>query len=390
MTLQPDPSLMRSPHSSLQSPAAAFPLQSTAMAYLLATIAAVALIGPGGLDAQVSYVQVPQVQVPQQAILADWSPTDRALAGNAPAYHALMEGRVDEAQTRLIATLAQNPADAMAHQLLCRVYYAQDQADAAIHQCELAAAADPRNSDDQLWLGRAYGMKARHAGPIAAFILARKVRDSFEAAARLNPSNVAALSDLGEYYVAAPSIVGGGADKAQALASRMMPQFPSAAHRMLAWLAESNKDIATAETEFKLAVSSHGSSDAHSSADADRSPAEAWIDLGHFYQSHSRPDDALAAIKSGLAADRTHGPVLVDAASILTSAHRNPDLAERCLHDYLASHSKSDAAPAFKVHLQLSRLLTARGDANDASKEVASATALAPTFTRTTRHAQGS
>ena len=383
MTMYTEPSPMRSsvclsndwPLKS--SPASSRP-RSLGAICLLAVIASVALIGTGDGFAQVSRTKLP----PQSAIVDGNSAADRVLATNAPAYHALLEGRVDEAQTLLNTTLVQNPGDAIAHQLLCRVFYAQDQADAAIYQCELAAAADPRSSENQLWLGRTYGMKARHAGPLAGFALARKVRASFEAATRLNPANVAALSDLGEYYVAAPSIVGGGADKLQALASRMMPQFPSAAHRLLAWLAESNKDLATAEAEFRLAVSTQRGAD-------DRTAAEAWIDLAQFYQSHSRPDDALAAIKSGLAADRTHGPVLVDAASILTAAHRNPELAEHCLRDYLASRAKSDAAPAFKVHLQLSTLLAARGDANDATKEVASATALAPSFSRI-RHSQGS
>ena len=308
------------------------------------------------------------------------------LAGNAPAFHALQEGRVEDAQILLNATLAQDPTDATAHQLLCRVFYAQDAADAAIRQCELAAGDDSRNniqaSDDQLWLGRAYGMKARHAGPFAGFSLARKVRSSFFLATQLNPSNAAALNDLGEYYIDAPSIVGGGIDKAQALADRIMPQFPTLAHRQLGLIAQSEKDLPTAESEFKLAVATQRSSDGHSLA-------EAWIDLAQFYQTHSRPDEALAAIKSGLAADRIHGPVLVDAASILTAAHRAPDLAELCLRTYLAGHAKSDAAPAFKVHLQLARLLTARGDASDATREAATAAALAPAFTRNTRPAQG-
>ena len=313
---------------------------------------------------------------------ADIASADHILAGNAPAFHALLDGRVAEAASLLQVTLSQNPSDATAHQLLCRVFYAQDQADAAIRQCELATAADPSSSDNHLWLGRAYGMKARHAGPIAGFSLARKVHVSFERAVQLGPNSVSASSDLGEYYIAAPSIVGGGDDKARALTARMMPQFPSAAHRLIAMLAESDKDLATAESEYRQAITA-----AHSPAD--HSPAEAWIDLAQFYQTHNRPDDAVAAIRSGLAADRTHGPVLVDAASILTNAHREPALAERCLNEYLASRSRSDAAPTFKVHLQLSRLLAARGDQAGSSREVASAAALAPAFTRT-RSSQGS
>jgi tetratricopeptide (TPR) repeat protein len=315
-----------------------------------------------------------------QAPPADSASVDRALGLNAAAYHALMEGRVDDATNLLRSTLAANPADATARQLLCRVFYAQDDADGAIHQCELAAAAsigDNQASDNQLWLGRAYGMKARNTGLIAGFSLARKVQSSFARAVELNPGNVAALNDLGEYDVAAPFIVGGGADKANALAARMMPRFPAAAHRLLARIADSENDLATAEAEFKRAVAVQGS-------------AEAWIDLAQFYQIRGRPDDALAAAKSAIAADRTHGAVLVDAASILTAANRAPDLAERCLRDYLASHAKSDAAPAFKVHLQLSRLLLARGDSQDASREIAAAAALAPAFARSiARPAQG-
>ena len=327
-------------------------------------------------------IAVPVFPAPLRAEVrsAETAASDRALGADAAAYHALQEGRSDDAANLLRATLAVNPADALAHQLLCRVFYAQDAVDEAIRECELAVstagAASNLASDNNLWLGRAYGMKARHAGPVAGFTLARKVEASFARAVELNPGNVAALNDLGEYYVAAPFILGGGPDKARALAARIMPRFPGAAHRLLARLADSDNNLATAESEFKQAVA------------AERSPG-AWIDLAQFYQTHARPDDALAAVKSGLAADRTHGPALVDAASILTKARRAPELAERCLRDYLSSRAKSDAAPAFKVHLQLSRLLAARGDNPGAEREVAAAAALAPAFTRSARTAQG-
>lgn len=301
------------------------------------------------------------------ALPAETRSTGRPPTGDA-ALGALDEGQVGEAQRLLEARLAAEPGDATAHQLLCRVFYAEDLGDAAIRQCELATAADPTSSDDQLWLGRAYGLKARHTGPFAALALARKVQSSFSRAVQLDPENVAAWNDLGEYYVNAPSIVNGGNDKAHALAARMMPQFPAAAHRLLGLIAVDERNASMAEAEFRQAVATAPH------------PAEAWIDLAHFYQSHDRPDEALAAVRSAIAADRAHGPVLVDAASILTDAHRAPDLAERCLRDYLNGQGKSDDAPAFKVHLQLSRLLASRGDTSGAAREIDSAHALAPTF----------
>lgn len=111
----------------------------------------------------------------------------RLLADDAQANALLQQGRVDGARTALQQTLDARPGDAEAHQLLCRVYYAQEMADAAIHECEQAASADPQNSTTQMWLGRAYGMKASHANPLAAFVLARKVRYAFERAVQLAP-----------------------------------------------------------------------------------------------------------------------------------------------------------------------------------------------------------
>ena len=211
-----------------------------------------------------------------------------------------------------------------------------------------------------MWLGRAYGFKASHASPFAALSLAIKVRIAFERAVQLDPENIHAMNDLGEFYVEAPSLIGGGLDKAQALAARMQPHFPSQAHRLLALIAEKKKDDAIAEAEFSNAVA------------AGKTP-EAYIDLGHFYQRHNQPDKMVDALQSGIAADRRKGPALVDAASILTDAHRSPELAETLLRAYLSSSAKTDDAPAFKVHIQLGDLLAHRGDAAAAHREYAAA-----------------
>src|ERR1017187_2022677 len=49
--------------------------------------------------------------------LGDTASIDRTLGVNAPAFHALMEGRVGDASIMLRSTLAANPADATAHQV---------------------------------------------------------------------------------------------------------------------------------------------------------------------------------------------------------------------------------------------------------------------------------
>jgi tetratricopeptide (TPR) repeat protein len=289
---------------------------------------------------------------------------------NAQANVALQQGRVDEAAAILHSILAAQPADALAHQLLCRVFYTQDMADPSIHECELAVNNNPASSDNHLWLGRAYGLKASHASSFTAFNLAKKVRDEFERAVQLDPLAPRAASDLCQYYINAPGIVGGGADKAQALIDRIEPQFPAYSHRLRALLAEKKKDSGTAEAEFKEAVATSKDSVIKTAA---------WIDLAGFYQRHNQPDQAVAAIQSALAASPMNAS-LVDAATILTAIHRSPELADRLLREYLTSPGRTDEAPAFKVHLQLGNLLAHRGDAAGAQAQYAAALALASSF----------
>lgn len=300
----------------------------------------------------------------------------RLLADDAQGNILLQQGRVDEARTVLQSALAAQPGDAQAHQLLCRVYYAQEIADAAIHECELAASIDSSNSSTQMWLGRAYGMKASRANPLTAFSLARKVRYAFEHAVQLDPENIQAMSDLGEFYVDAPAIVGGGLDKGQALANRMRSHFPAQAHRLLALVANGNKDEATAEAEFKKAVL------------AGRTPA-AYIDLGQFYQQHGQMQKAVEALQAGINADHRKDATLVDAASILTKMDPSSQLAESLLREYLSSPAKSDDAPTFKVRIQLGNILKRRGDLAGARREYGAADDLASNYAPAHKAMQG-
>jgi tetratricopeptide (TPR) repeat protein len=311
--------------------------------------------------------------VPVASVPASGAPASNDRQANA----LLQQGRVEEASAMLQSALAAQPTDAVAHQLLCRVFYAQEMADQAIHECESATANAPGDSNTHMWLGRAYGLKASHASPFLALGLARKVHLAFERAVELDATNVYAMSDLGEYYVAAPAIIGGGLDKAQTLAATMQPQYPSQSHRLLALIAEKKKDVATAEAEFR------------SAAAVGHTP-EAYIDLGDFYRRQNQPDQLLAALQAGIDADRRRDAALVDAASTLSAAHLSPQLAESLLREYLSSPAKSDAAPAFKVHLQLGNLLAKRGDSTGAQREYAAALALAPNYAPARKAVTGS
>jgi Tfp pilus assembly protein PilF len=283
------------------------------------------------------------------------------------ATNALLDGNADSAVAQLKQVLSTDPSKGEAHLLLCRAYYAQSMASAAASECSAALRTLVNDSSAQDWAGRAYGMQANGAGPIAGLRLALKVRNAFETAVRLDPANGAAVNDLSEYYIDAPSIVGGGFEKAALLADRSESKLPQNAHRIRAMSAEKQKDYTTAEREFRAAT-------------AVANKPDAWADLGAFYSRRSQPDQAADALRRAIALNRARDATLVDAATTLTEINRDPRLAERALRDYLASQSKSDAAPAFRVHVMLAKLLRNQGNTADAKIELERSLELASTY----------
>jgi tetratricopeptide (TPR) repeat protein len=297
----------------------------------------------------------------------DRSAEDRTALDRRAAEKSLLQGRIDDSVTVLKRLVAANPNDGQAYLLLCRGFYAEEHIDEAISACENAVRANARNSEAQDWLGRAYGVKADHAGPLQGFLLARDVRAAFEAAVASDPGSSAAVGDLSEYYVAAPPVVGGGLDKADELADRCLARMPQQAHRIRALVAEKRKDYGTAEREFQAAV------------DVAKRP-DAWVDLGGFYERRKQPDRAVEAIEHGLAADRAKDASIVDAASILNEMHREPRLAKLALQQYLASNAKSDAVPAVRVYVMLGKMLAEAGDTPGARIEFGKALELASNY----------
>jgi tetratricopeptide (TPR) repeat protein len=281
---------------------------------------------------------------------------------------ALQAGEADQALSLLMPLPAQGQGAAEAQNLICRVRFTLQQWDAAVTACELSVRLEPGSSIDHMWLGRALGEKASRASFLTAYSLAKRVRAEFEQAVELDPKNAGALSDLGEFYKDAPGIVGGGTNKAEAIAAQLDKVDPAKALELRGNIAVSRKDDLSAERDFKqaIAVSPH--------------PAEKWTILAEFYRKQQRWNEMDAAIQSCVSAaarDKHPGVALYDGAGVLIDAKRNPALAAKMLDDYLAGSSKSDEAPAFIAHVRLGRLKQQLGDAAGAQQEFAAAAAMA-------------
>ncbi|MCU1295750.1 MAG: hypothetical protein JWO91_28 [Acidobacteriaceae bacterium] len=292
-----------------------------------------------------------------------------AIAAADPSPTSLLaSGHVDDAISTLRQTITHSPNDGEAHNLLCRAYFSLGQWDRSISDCEKAVSLDPNNSNYHLWLGRAYGEKADRANFLTAAGLARKTRSELETAVRLDPKNVAALTDLAEFYLEAPGIIGGGRDKAEAEARNLQALDPARADWVYARLAEKNKDSAAAERYYRAAIqASHGA-------------ASTWLNLGLFYKHENRLDEMQEALHHVLGAPVDCPEALFDAAEILVHTDRNLPEATELLQRYLSSKTSVEQAPAFKAHYLLGSVLEKQGNKQAAGQEYRAALDLAKDF----------
>ncbi|MFZ0997522.1 MAG: tetratricopeptide repeat protein [Candidatus Sulfotelmatobacter sp.] len=288
------------------------------------------------------------------------------LAAQTP--QALLDaGQVDQVMQMLEQQIRSAPTPET-YNLLCRAYLELENWDAGIHASEKAVTLAPDDGLYHLWLGRIYGEKADRSGFLSAAGLAGKVRSEFERGVELSPNSWEARTDLAEFYLEAPGIVGGGKDKARAQAEALVALNPSMAHWVRGRIAEREKETAVAEQEFRAAVT------------ASQGGARAWLNLAGFYRHADRFDEMEQALHSMESSRLDHPAAFVDGASMLFRAGLDYPLAIQLLRSYLGSSNTVEEAPAFKAHYLLGELLEKQSARADAAEEYRAALSMAHSF----------
>lgn len=287
--------------------------------------------------------------------------------GIASARSLAQQGKVDAAIAAAQKAIASGSGDADAQELLCKLYGSIDQFDQAIAACEAAHAAQPGDSAYTLELARAYGAKADHAGAFTGMRMVGRIRDAFEAAVREDPKNVDALSDLGEFYVDAPGLVGGGLDRARQLVTQLAPLSPARAARLEAMIDAKAGDTAAADAAYTREISV-------------RHSAEAYVDLANYDRKRKLWDQAEQNAVLAIERDGARGPDSIDAARLLIDLKRNSAAAEKALRGYLAHDQTSAVAQFARAHVMLGQLLQQKGDSAGAQDQFQQALALASKY----------
>jgi len=190
---------------------------------------------------------------------------------------------------------------------------------------EKSVAADPKNSDYLLWLGRSWARRAETASPLMAPMNASKARGYFERAVELNTDakNHDAMDDLFDYYVNAPGFLGGGFDKAEALAERIERVDPAQGHCDRAEIARRRKEIGRAEQELRRAVQLAPHEVGH------------FVDLALLLARQGRIQESDEVLDQAARTAPGNPRLLYGRARVYIETHRNLGQAKKLLEQYL-------------------------------------------------------
>jgi len=156
--------------------------------------------------------------------------------------------------TASLALLHGMQGNAAAEFLMGKDYFMLGEYKKATDAFQKALAVEPRKSEYAHWLGRAYGRRAETSSWFSAPGYASKARQYFEQAVALDPSNGEAMNDLFDYYLEAPGFLGGGYEKAQAVAERIAKRNAAEGHFAQAQLADRRREYDTAEEQLRRAM----------------------------------------------------------------------------------------------------------------------------------------
>jgi tetratricopeptide (TPR) repeat protein len=124
----------------------------------------------------------------------------------------------------------------------------------AIAQFEKAVAQKPNSSEAHYYLGVAYSQKAETANMLSQMSLGRKAIDAWARALELDPNSFNARLRLIEFYVSAPAMAGGSADKAMELAAEAKKRDAFDGHRAYTRIYTVQKKYDVATKEMREAV----------------------------------------------------------------------------------------------------------------------------------------
>jgi tetratricopeptide (TPR) repeat protein len=238
----------------------------------------------------------------------------------------------------------------------------------AVAAGEKAVELAPKNAQAHLWLGNALGNRIGEVGMLSKMALAPDLRDAFETAVKLDPTLVDARYALVEFYLQAPSAIGGGVDKAKAQAAAIgkYDRAQSFAAQTRIAMYEKNWPQAIKSAEAALALKPDD--------------ARMRIQLIVLYQEAERWPDTYAMIKKWMGAEPSSNDPPYQLGRLAAVSGQYLGEGEAALRKYLTMpRGQGDPEPK-NAHYRLGQILAKAGRKDEARTAYQTALKLDPKF----------
>ena len=248
---------------------------------------------------------------------------------------------------------------------LGRIAFEEKDYEKSLDYFEAAVETNDKVADYQEWLGNAMGNVARDANMIRQGLLAPKMKAAWEKSIALDPTRVGPRQSLIEYYLEAPSMMGGSEEKAEATARDIMALNPAEGHRALGNVFNRTKRLEEAEKEYREAVR----------LDEKLTPV-----LANFYVAHQQFDKAFLLHAKDIEKNADNMLAHYQYGRTAAISGRNLDIGEKSLKKYLTYTPKENEPSHAGAYMRLAQISEKRGNQEEAKKLYEQALSKDPTL----------
>lgn len=263
--------------------------------------------------------------------------------------------KYSEAKTILKQVEEESKEYAAAQYYLGRIAFDEREYDDAQDFFEAAVDTNDKVADYHEWLGNTYGTIVGDANPIRQGILAPKMKSAWEKAIALDAKTVSARTSLIQYYIQAPSFMGGSMEKAKDVAQQIIKLNPSAGHRALGNIYLQEKNTAAAENEYLEMIK------------ADPTPNHSAI-LGNFYLTQKQYEKAFALFEESVKKNANDMSAVYQIGKASALSGLKLERGEECLKKYLAYKPKENEPSHAGANMRLGQIYEKRGNKAEAKK----------------------
>ena len=327
-----------------------------------------------------------------------------------PSTAALLDAsHYKRAQPLLADRLKANPNDAQSWYEMSRVSAAFQRWDDAIQQAEKAVALNPKSAEFHAVLADviASQLATSQAGMFTKVALARRFRNEVDLALQFDPDNLDANSDLLEFYLQAPGMVGGSVKKAVEVSDHMLRVTPARGYLFKLEIATYEKQPAhELETLVQQAIAAdpnlyyartqaanfyitqgsaalaHAEEQARQAIRLDSGRIAAYTALATVYAQQGRWKELDATLADAQRQVPDDLAPHYQAAKAILLTNQNPDLAraEKYLRTYLAQPAEGNQPSLAAAHWRLALVLEKQGHKDQAKQELQQSITLDPNW----------